>query len=290
MKVQVLEVLWHTANDKGKSDPVMSIDFTFDRLLASGGADKEVKEDDAGSVSVDFIASLEGHMKGVNAVRFSPDGMALASAGGDEAVIIWTLHPHISSWADVKSRKDVSRTVLRKMGEVYDLAWSPDSASLMCGSVDNSCYVWDVVPKRRATLLGASEPPRPELSNTITQHSHFVTGVAWDPAGAHLATLGNDRTLRVHTRKVPGWMHEVLGAARERKVAANPPDGSGLPQQVPGAPPGLQQQNFMGLSLRPTRKKDKALELAATCRTVEWEAGDAAEGSAAKGTLFLDEQ
>lgn len=173
---------------------------------------------------------------------------------------------------------------------MYDLAWSPDSASLMCGSVDNSCYVWDVVPKRRATLLGASEPPRPELSNTITQHSHFVTGVAWDPAGAHLATLGNDRTLRVHTRKVPGWMHEVLGAARERKVAANPPDGSGLPQQVPGAPPGLQQQNFMGLSLRPTRKKDKALELAATCRTVEWEAGNAAEGSAAKGTLFLDEQ
>ena len=43
MKLQVLEVLWHTANKKGKNDPVMSIDFTYDRILASGGADNEVK-------------------------------------------------------------------------------------------------------------------------------------------------------------------------------------------------------------------------------------------------------
>lgn len=57
MKVQVLEVLWHTANDKGKSDPVMSIDFTFDRLLASGGADKEVKVREVWPARAGFEAS-----------------------------------------------------------------------------------------------------------------------------------------------------------------------------------------------------------------------------------------
>ena len=44
MKLQVLEILWHSARatDK-KPDPVMGIDFTHDRVLASGGADTEVK-------------------------------------------------------------------------------------------------------------------------------------------------------------------------------------------------------------------------------------------------------
>ena len=30
------------------------------------------------------------------------------------------------------------------MRDVLDLAWSPDSGSLMSGSVDNQCMIWDV--------------------------------------------------------------------------------------------------------------------------------------------------
>jgi WD40 repeat protein len=40
--------------------------------------------------------------------------------------------------------------------DVLDLAWSPDSASLISGSVDNQCMIWDVATGTHAIVFCAS--------------------------------------------------------------------------------------------------------------------------------------
>ena len=66
-----------------------------------------------------------------------------------------------------------------------DLAWSTDGSALLSGSIDNKAIVWDVSDKRRGTMLT-------QLSN----HKHFVQGVAWDPAQQFVVTQSADRTCK----------------------------------------------------------------------------------------------
>lgn len=77
------------------------------------------------------------------------------------------------------------------MEDVYDISWSPDSLSLISGSVDNTAMVWNVDTGKSQGIL--------------SDHKGFVQGVAWDPANKYLATLSTDRTFRifdVETRRV----------------------------------------------------------------------------------------
>ena len=65
---------------------------------------------------------------------------------------------------------------------MFDLAWAPDASALLSGSIENICVLWDVD-------AGKS---RLRLEN----HSHFVQGVAWDPARQFLASQSADRSCR----------------------------------------------------------------------------------------------
>jgi hypothetical protein len=53
MKLQVLEILWHTTRaEESKPAPVLGLDFTHDRIVASGGADTEVKVNTTAPIAV----------------------------------------------------------------------------------------------------------------------------------------------------------------------------------------------------------------------------------------------
>lgn len=69
------------------------------------------------------------------------------------------------------------------MEDVYDLSWSPDSLSLVSGSVDNTAMIWNVESGKSQAILN--------------DHKGFVQGVAWDPANKYIATMCTDRYLRV---------------------------------------------------------------------------------------------
>lgn len=69
------------------------------------------------------------------------------------------------------------------MEDVYDLSWSPDSLSLVSGSVDNSAMIWNVETGKSQAILN--------------DHKGFVQGVAWDPASKYIATMCTDRYMRV---------------------------------------------------------------------------------------------
>lgn len=70
------------------------------------------------------------------------------------------------------------------MEDIYDLAWSPDSTSLISGSVDNTARLWNVQKGKSYACL--------------QEHQGFVQGVTWDPKNRYIATLSTDRSLRVY--------------------------------------------------------------------------------------------
>lgn len=97
MKVDTPQIAWH-GRDGGKNDPILSADLHESGILATGGADNEVKASssqrarlerlpqgcasaqiwrldfDGAAARLAFVAGLQGHQKTVNVVRFSPDG------------------------------------------------------------------------------------------------------------------------------------------------------------------------------------------------------------------------
>ena len=72
--------------------------------------------------------------------------------------------------------------------DVNDLSWAPDSSALLSGSIENVCVVWDV--------------EKGKGQGRLTEHCHYVQGVAWDPARTYVVSQSADRTCRWSTTPV----------------------------------------------------------------------------------------
>ena len=77
---------------------------------------------------------LKGHTAQVSSVAFSPDGKTLASASGDQSVILW----------DVASRKAIGEPLKGHSAQVMSVAFSPDGKTLASASADKTVMLWDV--------------------------------------------------------------------------------------------------------------------------------------------------
>lgn len=206
------EIRWH-CGPTGLNEAVLSIDFLHSKhkqsdgdtgagivqsqptILATGGADKEIKlwrvsDDLKDHTGLEFVFSLSGHDRSVNCVRFSPNGEFLASASDDSTIILWTKPKTAAedwAWDKITSFSDVARTLLAcgHKGDITDLAWSPDSAFLCSTSVDNTSVIWNA--------------EKGEVEERRKDHTQYVQGVAWDPLNEYLVTEGNDRSCRVYS-------------------------------------------------------------------------------------------
>ena len=75
--------------------------------------------------------------------------------------------PSVENWR--------TKLVLRgHANNVVDLGWSPDDAQLASASIDNTVCIWDAASGQRL--------------QTLSVHTSFVKGLAWDPVGTYLAT------------------------------------------------------------------------------------------------------
>lgn len=114
---KTLQITWH-AKVGCKNDPLLSIDFhpTLP-LFATAGGDSEVKlwklhEPPGAAPEVQYMFTLTGHMKTVNAVRFSPNGECLASVSDDAVCAVW--RPVAGArWEVVSSEKHIQRAYLK---------------------------------------------------------------------------------------------------------------------------------------------------------------------------------
>lgn len=150
---------------------------------------------------VEWLCDLRAHATTINVARFSPDGLAIATAADLGEIVIWRLddRPVESSSLAAAQDDDVPRerwqreTTLRgHVQDVLDLAWSADASRLVSASVDNAVMVWDV-----------RNPARTPVS--LRHHANFVQGVSIDPFGRLIASMGNDRALRVFTATASTW-------------------------------------------------------------------------------------
>ncbi|KAK0521930.1 Chromatin assembly factor 1 subunit [Tilletia horrida] len=139
---------------------------------------------------VEYLATLSRHTGVVNVVRFCPRGELLATAGDDGNVLFWIPSDKlIESMTDDPNSFEKEHWRVRTMtrptnAEIYDLAWSPSGEQLIVGGTDFALRVINAVDG--------------SILREISEHSHHIQGVAWDPLNEFLATQSSDRSVHVH--------------------------------------------------------------------------------------------
>jgi len=120
---------------------VTSVDYAPDGQLASAGADSTAavwelsgNASDADSTTGRELLRFRGHTDVVRTVRFSPDGLFVASAGRDDEIILW-------SPVDGSTGRPLSAS---HAAEVRELAFHPSRPLLASASSDSTVGVWRI--------------------------------------------------------------------------------------------------------------------------------------------------
>src|SRR5438045_9132256 len=85
----------------------------------------------------------------VTALAFSPDGMTLATAGKDHAILLWEL----GGGADPERLSGAA-------GGVQTLAFGPDGATLASAGTPETVVLWDLASRQGSRTLTPEVPAR----------------------------------------------------------------------------------------------------------------------------------
>jgi hypothetical protein len=166
------------------------------------------------NTKIDYVCSLTRHDGPVNTVAFSPDGLHLATAGDTGSVIVWSVPVAMRGnnngrhyWSTITREQDLTVKIVARSGEgVCDISWSADSKRFLAGTIDHSVFVVEDVShshNRKTDHAVTVDSAWQVVYRNAMDHTHYVQGVAYDPAGVYLASMSSDRTVRVYPRKTP---------------------------------------------------------------------------------------
>uniref|UniRef100_A0A3Q1ECZ5 Transducin beta like 1 X-linked n=1 Tax=Acanthochromis polyacanthus TaxID=80966 RepID=A0A3Q1ECZ5_9TELE len=165
------------------------------------------------------ISSVNLHVHPLNAIKWDPSGMLLASCSDDMTLKIWSMKQE-SCVHDLQAHSK----------EIYTIKWSPTGPSttnpnsnimLASASFDSTVRLWDV---ERGVCI-----------HTLTKHQEPVYSVAFSPDGKHLASGSFDKCVHiwntttgalVHSYRGTGGIFEVCWNSTGDKVGASASDGS----------------------------------------------------------------
>lgn len=117
-------------------------------------------------------AEIQGHVKDVTTLVFSPDGKYIASGGGGAGVIL----------TDVTTGEPVT-TLRAHHGAITSLAFSRDGKWLATGSTDRTCRVFDVETGYEWLVLRG--------------HTQRIQSIDFHPDGDRLVTASTDGSMKV---------------------------------------------------------------------------------------------
>jgi WD40 repeat protein len=116
-------------------------------LLTAAGSDKTIRTSALDGTGGKQVKSVIAHTTPVLAVRYSPDGKLLASAGADRTVKIW----NADTWVEV-------RTLERQSDWPQALEWTPDGSRLAVGRYDGTVSIYESATGKRV-----ADPIRPAV-------------------------------------------------------------------------------------------------------------------------------
>lgn len=152
-----------------------------------------------------MLWSVRGHRGLVNAVRYSPDGRRLATAGGDEdkQALVWD-----------SDRRVQLLTLSGHQRSLRDVQFSPDGLSLLTISLDETARIWDVQNGQLRHILGG--------------HQGQVSAALWSPDGGHILTNSGDQQLRIWEVTSGRLIRSLRAPAGLARALLFLPDGSRL--------------------------------------------------------------
>lgn len=272
MKIETPQILWHngTDNDSNKNAPLYSVTMlesgfcqdsltSYGHVLATCGNSSDVNLwkmsfhsteskrilQTQPNTKIEHMLSLTRHERSVNAVAFSPDGLHLATAGDGGSILIWSVPPSKRGnqngrhfWSTVTKESDLTFRLVSSNSEgINDISWSPDSKRFVVGTIDHCVYIYE--DENYDTNM--ANPDKPQLESQWrpcyqngSDHSHFVQGVAFDPLGVYLASMGSDRTVRVYARKAPPKMKKKVLRPKDNDDGGPlpPPEHAAMVEQL----------------------------------------------------------
>ncbi|TKR88600.1 hypothetical protein L596_012816 [Steinernema carpocapsae] len=125
--------------------------------------------------------NLTGHQKGINKIKFSPNGMFIASASNDGTVKIWSFENQAQE-----------HTLIGHARGVTDVTWHPSSKFVLSCSYDRQVLYWNLDG-------GAFNPDNSSHEvSCLNGHQDIVWCCAIDPVKGRYACSGSlDRTVMV---------------------------------------------------------------------------------------------
>ncbi len=152
------------------------------------------------------LHDFEGHVGGVHAVAFSPDGRLLATGAGERNL---TPDNRVRLWKP--STGEPLRELGQGLGLVYSISFSPDGQVLAASNEDGTIRFLDRdTGKELRRLVG---------------HRGLITSIAFSADGKNLASRGYDRTIRIWDVAAGKERNSFPGNQDQHGSIALSPDG-----------------------------------------------------------------